>query len=58
MICVSCPHCGEPTDTTPDLGGGETQDYVEDCVVCCRPIRFVATYSEQSGEFQVELLEV
>ena len=53
-MTVTCPHCAEPTDTYPDLGGGEHQDYVEDCVVCCRPIRFVATYDEDQGDFAVE----
>jgi Cysteine-rich CPXCG len=40
-----------------DLGGGERQEYVEDCVVCCRPIRFTAVYSEEDGEFQVDARE-
>lgn len=37
-VGVSCPYCGEPirllidTTTLP-------ADYVEDCEVCCRPIR-------------------
>ena len=53
-MTVSCPHCGEPTDTFPDEDGGERQDYVEDCAVCCRPIRFAARYDEQSGEFVVD----
>ena len=49
-----CPHCGEPLETYPDPGGGSAQDYVEDCAVCCRPIRFVATYDEDLGEYRVE----
>ncbi|MBE7481106.1 MAG: CPXCG motif-containing cysteine-rich protein [Polyangiaceae bacterium] len=49
-----CPYCGEPTDAFPDLDGGERQILIEDCVVCCRPIRVVATYSEASGEFGIE----
>jgi len=49
-----CPHCGEPLETYPDPGGGEEQDYVEDCAVCCRPIRFLAVYDEDLGEFRVE----
>jgi hypothetical protein len=49
-----CPHCGEPLETYPDPGGGAAQDYIEDCAVCCRPIRFVAVYTEEDGEFRVE----
>jgi hypothetical protein len=42
-------------ETWPDPGGGETQEYVEDCAVCCRPIRFCAVYVEDSGEYRVEV---
>lgn len=35
----SCPYCGEVIDTTVDPSGGSAQ-YIEDCSVCCRPIRF------------------
>ena len=34
---IRCPYCGEPIEITLDLSAG-TQSYVEDCVVCCRPI--------------------
>jgi hypothetical protein len=53
-MMLDCPHCGEPTDTAVDPGAGERQEYVEDCVVCCRPIRFFATYSEEDADFRVE----
>jgi hypothetical protein len=33
-----CPYCGEPLEMTVDELGGRRQTYVEDCVVCCRPI--------------------
>ncbi len=42
-----CPHCGEPLETYPDPGGGVDQDYVEDCAVCCRPLRLHARYDEE-----------
>jgi hypothetical protein len=50
---VECPHCGERIDTFPDPGGGERQEYIEDCSVCCRPIRFVAEYRSREGEYHV-----
>lgn len=37
----TCPYCGEANTTELDLSGlapGETQQYIEDCSVCCRPI--------------------
>jgi hypothetical protein len=36
---VDCPYCGEPFETAVDSSGG-SQDYIEDCTVCCRPIEF------------------
>jgi hypothetical protein len=33
-----CPYCGEPLTLDVDESGGRRQAYVEDCVVCCRPI--------------------
>jgi Cysteine-rich CPXCG len=50
----ACPHCGETVDTSPDLGGGEEQDYVEDCTVCCRPNQIHASYDADEGTFSVE----
>lgn len=52
---LTCPHCGEPLETFVDPGGGARQDYVEDCAVCCRPIRFVAVQDLDSGDFGVEV---
>jgi hypothetical protein len=53
VAAVTCPHCGEPIDTFPDPGGGEEQEYIEDCSVCCRPITFFAALDEETGEFTV-----
>jgi hypothetical protein len=50
-----CPHCGEEVDTDPDPGGGEEQEYIEDCPVCCRPNRVVAAYDEDEGTFVVHV---
>ncbi|MFA9479525.1 CPXCG motif-containing cysteine-rich protein [Phycisphaerales bacterium AB-hyl4] len=32
-----CPHCGESIQIMVDPTGGDEQDYVEDCPVCCNP---------------------
>lgn len=37
---IRCPYCGEQFDTVIDLSAG-SQDYIEDCQVCCRPITFL-----------------
>jgi hypothetical protein len=36
---VNCPYCGESFETNVDASGG-SQEYIEDCAVCCRPIVF------------------
>ncbi|MDE2234557.1 MAG: CPXCG motif-containing cysteine-rich protein [Gammaproteobacteria bacterium] len=38
-VCVSvqCPYCGENIDLLVDCSV-ENQHYVEDCLVCCRPM--------------------
>jgi hypothetical protein len=43
---VVCPYCGEGVDISLDPGSGATQDYVEDCEVCCQPWRVSVTYGE------------
>lgn len=35
---IACPYCGETITVFVDASAGE-QQYVEDCQVCCRPIR-------------------
>lgn len=37
-VNVDCPYCGETITLVVDLSV-EEQIYIEDCFVCCRPIR-------------------
>lgn len=41
---VRCPHCGEINEIGLDPGSGATQEYVEDCQVCCQPWRVTVRY--------------
>lgn len=34
---IQCPYCWEMIETTVDCSV-DSQEYVEDCEVCCRPI--------------------
>ena len=43
---VACPYCGEEVVIGLDPGGGTTQEYVEDCQVCCQPWRVRLSYDE------------
>ncbi|HEV8447791.1 MAG TPA: CPXCG motif-containing cysteine-rich protein [Gemmatimonadaceae bacterium] len=44
---VSCPYCGESIAVSIDPGGGQHQDYVEDCQVCCQPWRVSVDYDSE-----------
>ena len=50
---VSCPYCGETITVFLDLSV-ESQSYIEDCSVCCRPIRLRASWREEDNEYDVE----
>jgi len=34
---IQCPYCGERIGLEIDCSAG-SQDYIEDCQVCCRPM--------------------
>ena len=47
-----CPHCGESISVLLDLSV-LSQEYIEDCEVCCRPIEIKYEVSE-NGEVVFE----
>ena len=38
-----CPYCFERISMILDLSEDDTQSYIEDCEVCCRPIQITYT---------------
>ena len=46
---VFCPYCGEQNEVSIDPGSGESQDYVEDCQVCCQPWRVSVHYDSDGS---------
>ncbi len=46
----TCAYCGEENETFLDPGGGQNQEYVEDCQVCCRPNILRVEYDDDYGE--------
>lgn len=54
---VTCPHCGETTTIALDPAGGRSQEYVEDCEVCCRPWQ-VRLWYDTTGAAEVRLRPV
>lgn len=43
---VGCPYCGEAVVIAIDPGSGASQEYVEDCQVCCQPWRVTVAYGD------------
>ena len=41
---VVCPYCAEESSITIDPGSGASQQYVEDCPVCCQPWQVSVRY--------------
>jgi len=57
-VVVICPHCGEENELGLDPGSGPSQEYVEDCQVCCRPWRVTVRYgSDGSVDVSTEALD-
>ena len=54
--CVSCPYCAEDVSIALDPGSGSSQDYVEDCPVCCQPWQVSVRYLAD-GTAQVSVVE-
>ena len=46
---VICPYCGEAVEIALDPGSGATQEYIEDCEVCCQPWRVTVDYDESGA---------
>jgi Cysteine-rich CPXCG len=47
-----CEACGEEIIVPIDLSAGESQEYVEDCPVCCRP-NLVRVEIDEDGRARV-----
>ena len=51
FVEIMCPYCGEFQQTDVDISAG-SQDYWQDCQVCCCPILFELTVNDEQ-EFRV-----
>lgn len=51
---ITCPYCGEFTDVLIDCSSG-SQQYYEDCAVCCAPILFSLTVNALGELAQLEV---
>ncbi|MGH7678836.1 MAG: CPXCG motif-containing cysteine-rich protein [Gemmatimonadaceae bacterium] len=53
---VLCPYCAEEVSIALDPGSGSSQEYVEDCPVCCQPWRVTVRYDRGSATVSVDAL--
>lgn len=49
-----CIYCGELNHTFIDRSQGKTQQYIEDCQVCCRPNELSVSYDKWDKEFIIQ----
>ena len=52
---VVCPYCGASVEIALDPGSGASQDYVEDCEVCCQPWQVTVHYDDE-GHAEVSVV--
>lgn len=50
--CYICDSCGEEIIVPIDFAAGSSQDYVEDCPVCCNP-NVIHVEIDEDGEARV-----
>ena len=48
-----CAGCGEWNETAVDQSGRNTQSYLEDCQVCCRPNVLHVRFDPGAEEFVI-----
>jgi hypothetical protein len=54
-VTAQCPYCGEEVEVTVDDLGASSEQYVEDCPVCCRPWDVSVERTEGDAEEEVSL---
>jgi len=52
-INYSCAYCGEINSTFVDPSQGKSQQYIEDCQVCCQPNLLNVYYDEWQQTFTI-----
>lgn len=49
---LTCPYCGEAIQMVIDCSVA-SQEYIEDCQVCCRPINLAVTLDDEMIDIRV-----
>ncbi len=50
----TCAFCFEQNSVFVDPSGGDIQQYVEDCQVCCQPNRLTISWTEGDAQYVIE----
>lgn len=50
-----CPYCGEENVTDVDISAGNSQEFIYDCEVCCRPVEIKLTI-DRDRNVNIEVL--
>ncbi|MBD3297455.1 MAG: CPXCG motif-containing cysteine-rich protein [candidate division Zixibacteria bacterium] len=53
MTTYTCAYCGEINDLFIDPSGGDHQEFIEDCQICCRPNLLKMTGNAEADVFTV-----
>ncbi len=54
---VLCPYCAEEVTIGVDPGGGPSQQYVEDCPVCCQPWQVNVSYDAGAATVDIQAID-
>ncbi len=49
-----CVYCLQVNEVVVDATGGLSQEYIEDCQVCCRPNKLTITIDEDMQDARIE----
>jgi len=52
---VQCPHCFEVFMIAVDVSGGEEQNFVIDCEICCRPMNIQLTLTPDEAWISADI---
>lgn len=54
-IETTCPYCNEAISIPIDPGGGDTQETIVDCEVCCKPITVHSSWDARTENYEIEV---
>ncbi len=56
-LTYRCAGCGEENEVFVEPGIAARQQFVEDCVVCCRPMVITANWNPDTETYDLEVYQ-